>query len=123
MSELKYQSKRVLSTYQDFNFATTWTLSAQQLGFEPTEVRLLQFGILNDTATATGGLIVCQQLKDFQLAIAATQTSGQTYNSTLVCPSAGPISTLDFKFCVTGSDAAQATRDTQFWMVLEFLKR
>ena len=114
-------SRRIVTVTQDFNVARDFSQTFS-FGFDPDEVRILQYGITNHALTQFAGLLVCYELQDFQLILCCPATSSIGNITTLTCRTSGPLSSLRFKFCITGSDAPQATQDAFIWLVLEFIK-
>jgi hypothetical protein len=122
-SQAAYKNKRILPVFQDFNTATSWTVNLQQLGFEPTEVRLLQYGANNEVKTQAAGVISCSELKDFFVIICCPPQSSVSSQAKLIVPTSGPLSSLTFTFSTDGKSQPQITQDLQVFMVLEFLRR
>ena len=114
-------SRRVITIYENLNNGAEFKENFA-LGFEPDEVRLLQHGISNDQKANMIGVVVCNEIKDFNLVVCCSASSATTSINNISCRNNGPISSLTFRFCLTGIDSAEVAQDARLYMVIEFIK-
>ena len=113
----------IINFHQDLAQATTFKVQPR-LSFEPDEVRLLQYGIMNTDVAVTGGVLICKELSDFHVIICATPETSIAQSVKLHCVSKGPLETLTFSFVVGGDNNAPMAvlPGNDIWGVLQFIK-
>jgi hypothetical protein len=122
-SSMTYTFKRILPFFIDLSVATKTTINTKNIGFEPTEVRVLQYGATNGQNTTGTGILICDELKDFNLAICCGPNTATNSPIKMSCPTTGTLSSLTFTFTVNGYGVGQVTQNMQILLVLEFLRK